>query len=100
MEKITWTYCVKNGEVLLRVNEERNILCTITRRKANWVGHTLRRDCLLKHVTEGKIEGTRGRERGRRKQLLDGLKESRRYWNLKAGAPAHPSWTTCCGRVF
>jgi hypothetical protein len=30
---------------------------TIKRRKANWVDHIVHRNCLLKHVTEGKIEG-------------------------------------------
>jgi hypothetical protein len=25
--------------------------------KANWIVHILRRNCLLKHVIEGKIEG-------------------------------------------
>jgi hypothetical protein len=38
------------------VKEETNILRTIKRRKANWFGHSLRRNCLLKHVIEGKIE--------------------------------------------
>jgi hypothetical protein len=37
--------------------EERNILHTIKRRKANWICHILRRNCLLKHVIEGKLEG-------------------------------------------
>jgi hypothetical protein len=27
------------------------------RRKANWLGHVLGRNCLLKHITEEKIEG-------------------------------------------
>jgi hypothetical protein len=48
---------VKNEEVLQRVKEERNILHNIKRRKANWIGHILRRNCLLQHVIEGKIEG-------------------------------------------
>jgi hypothetical protein len=69
---------VRNEEVLHRVKEERNIVHTIKRRKANWIGHILRRNCLLKHVTEGKIEGrievTRGRGR-RRKQLVNDIKE-------------------------
>jgi hypothetical protein len=56
MEKIIWTNRVRN-EVLHRVKEERNIVHTIKIRKANWIGHILRRNCLLKHVTEGKIEG-------------------------------------------
>jgi hypothetical protein len=55
MEKISWTNHVKN-EVLPRVKEERDILHTMKRRKANWIGHILRRDCLVKHVFEGKIE--------------------------------------------
>jgi hypothetical protein len=47
---------VRNEEVLLRVKEERNILHTIKRRKDNWIGHILRRNCLLKHVIEVKLE--------------------------------------------
>jgi hypothetical protein len=57
MEKFSWTDRVTNEEVLHRVNEERNILHTIKRRKANWISHILRRNCLLKHVIEGKKEG-------------------------------------------
>jgi hypothetical protein len=57
MEKISWTDRVRNEEVLHRVKEERNILNTIKRREANWIGHILRRNCLLKHVIEGKLEG-------------------------------------------
>jgi len=38
---------VKNKEVLHRVKEKRNILHTIKRRKANWIGHILRSNCLL-----------------------------------------------------
>ena len=48
---------VNNLEVLLRVKEERNILCTIHRWKANWIGHILCRNCLLKGITEVKTEG-------------------------------------------
>jgi len=47
---------VRNGEVLHRVKGERNILCRIERRTTNWIGHTLRNKCILKHVIEGKIE--------------------------------------------
>jgi len=39
-----------------RVKQERNILHTVTRRKANWIGHILHRNCLLKHTVQGKIE--------------------------------------------
>jgi len=57
MEKISCTDHVRNEEVLLRVNEQRNILHEIRKRTANWIGHILRRNCLLKQVTEGKIKG-------------------------------------------
>jgi len=42
MEKISWTDHVRNEEVLFRVNEHRNILHEIRKRKANWIGHILR----------------------------------------------------------
>jgi hypothetical protein len=48
---------VRNEEVLHRVKEERNILHTIKRRKANWIVHILCRNCLLKHVIERILEG-------------------------------------------
>ena len=48
---------MRNEQVLLRGNEQRNILHEIRKRKANWIGHILRRNCLLKQVTEGKIKG-------------------------------------------
>jgi hypothetical protein len=47
MEKISWTDHVRNEEVLLRVKEQRIILHEISKRKANWTGHILRRNCLL-----------------------------------------------------
>ena len=67
-EKISWTDHVRNKEMLLRVNEQRNILHEIRKRKANWIGHILRRNCLLKQVIEGKIKGEMEvtRRRGRR----------------------------------
>jgi chorismate mutase len=40
-----------------RIKEVRNIVQTIKRMNAKCLGHILRRNCLLKHVSEGKIEG-------------------------------------------
>jgi hypothetical protein len=57
MEKISWTDHVRNEDVLLRVKEQRNILHEIPKRKANWIGHISRRNCLLQQVIEGKIKG-------------------------------------------
>ena len=58
-------------------------------RKANWIGHILRRNCLLQRVVEGKIKGgieMTGRRGRRRRKLLDGLKERRGYCQLKEEA--------------
>jgi len=43
------------NEILKRVEEEMNILHTMKRRKDNRIDHFLRKNCLLKHVVEGKI---------------------------------------------
>jgi hypothetical protein len=86
---------VRDEEVLHRVKEEWNILHTIKRRKADWIGHMLRGNCLLKHVIEGKIEGridVTGRRGRRRQQLLDDLKEMRGYWKLKEEALDGTLW--------
>ena len=103
MEKISWIDHVINEEVLLRVNEQRNILREIRKRKANWIGHILRRNCLLKQVIEGQIKGemdvTRRRGR-RRKKLLDDLKDRRRYSHLKEEALDRTMWRNRFGRGF
>jgi hypothetical protein len=78
--KISWTDHVRNEEVLLRIKEQRNILHKIHKRKANWIGHILHRNCLPQRVIEGKIKGgleVTGRRRIKRRKLLDDLKERR-----------------------
>ena len=90
-------------ELLHRVKEERNIQHNTNRRKANWIGHILHRNCLLKHIIEAKIEGRiemmerRGR---RRKQLLDDLKETRGYRKLKEEALDYTLWRTRFGEAM
>ena len=54
---ISWTDGVRNEDVLQTVDGQMNFLHTITRRTANWIGHILRGNCLLKHAIEGKIKG-------------------------------------------
>ena len=87
--------------MLLRVNEQRNILHEIRKRKANWIGHILRRNSLLQQVIEGKIKGeievTRRRGR-RRKKLLDDLKDRRGYSHLKEEALDRTMWRNRFGR--
>jgi hypothetical protein len=57
LEKISWTEHVRKEEVLLTVKEQRNILHEISKWNDNWIGHILRRNCLLQQVLKGKIKG-------------------------------------------
>jgi hypothetical protein len=101
MEKISWTDHVRNEEVLLRVSEQQNILHELRKRNANWIGHILRRNCILKEVIKGKIKGqievTRRRGR-RRKKLLDDLWDRRGYSHLKEEALDRIKWRNRFGR--
>jgi hypothetical protein len=103
MEKFSWTDHVRNEEVLLRVKEQRNILHEISKRKSNWIGQILLRNCLLRQVIEGKIKegievtGRRGR---RRRKLLVDLKERRGYSHLKEEALDRTMWTARFVRGF
>ena len=102
MEKISWTNHVRN-EVFLRIKEQKNILNELSKRKANWIGHILRRNCLLQRVIEGKIKGGRkvtGRRERRRRKLLDDLKERRGYSHLKEEALDRTVWRARFGRGF
>jgi hypothetical protein len=76
MEKISWTDDVRCEEVLLGVKEQRNILYEIRKRKANCIGHILRRNCLLQRVIQGKIRAGGGdrsdRETGKKTEEATG----------------------------
>jgi hypothetical protein len=99
MEKISWTDHVRNEDV----KEQRNILHEIRKRKTNWIGHILRRNCLLQRVAEGKIQGgieVTGRQRRRHRKLLDDLKERREYSHLKEEALDRTMWRARFGRGF
>ena len=92
-------YHVRNEEVLLRIKEQRNILHEIRKRKANWIFHILRRNCLLQRFTEGKTQVT-GRQGRRHRKLLDDLKERRGYSHLKEEALDRTMWRARFGRSF
>jgi hypothetical protein len=94
---------VRNEEILLRVKKQRNILHEISKRKANWIGHILRRNCLLQQVIEGKIQGgieVTGRRGRRRRKLLGELEERRGYSHLKEEALDRTVWRARFGRGF
>jgi glutamyl-tRNA reductase len=94
---------VRNEEVLRRAKEKRYIQHRIKKRKANWIGHSSYRNCLLKHIIRGKIGGRikmTGRQGRRCRQLLDDLKAKIQYWKLKEEALDHTLWRTCVGRGY
>jgi len=75
----------------------------ISKRKANWNGHVLRRNCLRKQIIEGKIKGEMEviRRRGRkRRKLLDELKDRRGYSHLKEKAVDRTMWRNRFGGGF
>jgi len=76
--------------------EECNVLDAIKRRKAKRIGHILRTNCPGKHFIEGKIEGTRRRERWS-KQLLDVIQGTEEHWKLKQEALVRYVWKTRFG---
>jgi hypothetical protein len=87
----------------LRVKEQRNILHETSKRNSNWIGHILRRNCLLKQVIEGKIKGgmeVTGRRGRRCRKLLDDLGEMRGYSRLKEEALDRAMWRARFGRGF
>jgi hypothetical protein len=103
LEKIVWTDCSRNEVVLHSVEKDINILHTINRRKVNWIGHILRRNCLRIHVIKEKLEGRKEVtvRRGRRStQLLDDLKKKTGYWKLKKAVLHRILLGTCCGREY
>jgi hypothetical protein len=83
--------------------EQRNIPHEINKRKANCIGHILRRNCLLQRVIEGKIQGgieVTGKRGRRRRKLLDDLKEMRGYSHLKEEALDRAMWRARFGTGF
>ena len=75
----------------------------ISKRKANWIDHILRRNCLLQQVIEAKIKGgieVKRRRGSRRRKLLDDLKERRGYSHLKEEALDRTMWRNRFGKGF
>ena len=91
MEKIKWSEKVTNEHVLDRIGEKRTLQNNILRKKATWIGHTLRSNCLLHNVIQGQMTEVKGVGR-RRTRLLDDLRKRRRYWELKEKAEDRSRW--------
>ena len=72
MERVKWADKIKIAVVLERVGEGRIMLELTKKRKINWLGHWLRRNCLLKDALEGMVNGKKVRGR-RRYQMIDNI---------------------------
>jgi hypothetical protein len=71
--KIKWPEKVINEQVLERIEEKRTLLhISILRRRANWISHILKRNCLLYEAIEGQMTEVKGTVR-RRTKVLDAL---------------------------
>ena len=72
VERVKWRDKIKNAVLLERMGEGRIMLELIRKRKRNWLGHWLRRNCLLKDALEGIVNGKEVRGR-RRYQMIDNI---------------------------
>ena len=84
MESVKWTDKIKNAVLLERVGEERIMLKLIWKRKRNWLGHWLRRNCLLKDALEGMVNGKK--VRSRRRYQIENIMINGLYENTKRKA--------------
>jgi hypothetical protein len=73
--------CVTHtNKSLQHITSNYTLIHEICKWKANWIGHILRRNCILQRVIEGKVQGrieVTERQGRRRRKLLDDLKERR-----------------------
>ena len=91
IERVKWTDKIKNAVVLERVGEGRMMLVLIRKRKRNWLGHSLRRNCLLKDAVEGMVNEKKVRTR-RRYQMLDNIMVNGMYEDTKRKAEKRVEW--------
>ena len=91
MERVKWTDKIKNAVVLERVGEGRTMLELIKKRKRNWLGHRLKRNCLLKDTPEGMDNWKNVGER-RRHQIIDNIMINRLHADTKRKAENMVEW--------
>jgi len=96
IKKVRWTNHEKIKENFTEFRKKNNIE-TVRRRKDTWVGHILRRNCILQHAIQGQIEVTE--KIGRYKQLLDDLEENRAVKFERGNVRSHLR-RTCLRRSY
>ena len=90
VEKVSWVERKTNEDVLIMVDEKRELLERITKTTKRWVGHIVCGDALLKVVIEGRIDGRRPRGR-KRIGMISELKEDG-HANMKRRADNREVW--------
>ena len=63
----------------------------IKKRKINWLGHWLRRNCLLKDALEGMVDGKKVCGR-RKRQMINNIMINGLYENSKRKAEKRVEW--------
>ena len=91
MERIKWTNKIKNVVVLERLGEGRIMLELTKKRKRNWLGQWLRRNCLVKNALKGMVNGNKV-PGGKRYQMIDNIMISRLYVDMKRKADKRVEW--------
>ena len=91
MESVKWADKIKHAVVLERVGEGRIMVELIRKRKTNWPGHCLGRNCLLKDALEGMGNGRKVRGRGRY-QMIDNIMINELYADTKRKAEKRVEW--------
>ena len=91
MGRVKWADKIKNAVVLERVGEGRIMLELTRKRERIWLGHWLRRNCLLKDALEGMINGKKVRDR-RRYQIIDNIMINGLYEDTKRKAEKRVEW--------
>ena len=90
IQEIKWSEKITNEGVLESIGEIRTLLNNVVRRRANWFGHILRRNCLLHDAIDGQMTEAKGV--GRRRQIIDDLWNRGRQWELKEEADDWKRW--------
>ena len=88
--KVSWLERNTNEDVLIMLDEKRELLNRITKTKKRWIGHIVRSNGLLKEVIEGRIDGKRSKGR-KRIRMLSELKEDG-YAKMKRRAYNREIW--------
>ena len=91
LERVKWTDKIKSAYVLERGGKGRIMLELIKKKKRNWLGLWLRRNCLLKDALEGMVKGKKVRSR-RRYKMIDNIIINGLYEDMKRKAEKKVEW--------